>query len=126
MGLTTTIGYYQPAGDTYQPAGTYPAGNYGYTPSRSTNLREDLEIGEEEIGEFVKALKSNMLPLLVEEFKKVELPKVDESVEAGKLGTICASYCLSFLLSSLPFLLTSFFLFWRSSFWIRWDKDSEG
>ena len=48
MGLTTTIGYYQPAGDTYQPAGTYPAGNYGYTPSRSTNLREDLEIGEED------------------------------------------------------------------------------
>jgi len=89
------VDYSQMAGDSYQPVVSYPtgyyAGNSGYTPSYSTppsNSHQNLEIGEEEIGEFVKALKSNVLPLLAEEFKKTELPKIDESVEAGKLGNI--------------------------------------
>jgi len=85
---------HRPAG-YYQQAGTYPSyGNSGL-PQIPTNDDNgglgglaDLEIGEEEIGEFVKALKSNMLPLLVEEFQSAELPSVDESVDAGKLGSI--------------------------------------
>ncbi|KAL6070383.1 hypothetical protein QOT17_006919 [Balamuthia mandrillaris] len=46
-------------------------------------------LSEENLAEFTKAIKENMLPTLLEGLKEIELPAIDETIEAGKqLGPI--------------------------------------
>lgn len=96
--------YYPPA----HVAGTYPSNyqsNYNMTSSYPTSYsiagRNDdsenegeIDLGSllsntENITEFKTAIKENILPMLSQQLKEVEIPEINETVDAGaKLGTI--------------------------------------